>query len=430
VGFGAKPQGFNVLKVVMLVINKSSIGNAAMPADLKTVNRYKVLECLRSSDVITVNEIAEKTGISRQTTIKAVERFTDMGVVSSLGKGSSTKVGGKRPELFRFNADFLRNICVRFENHSVIVALTDLQSACLCIKKAKHAPNTKINAIMHDIQRLYTEIITEFDLTADNIFGFGVCLGGICDANTGIMRYNSLYPAWGRNIPIVDLLRKFVPESIKILIANDSKMTGVAEIFRNPSLAEKSFVTLYTLDGISSSYINRGNTELGEHGLIGEIGHITVDIRDDEVCSCGSKGCFEVMVSEKRLQNITVNDERFPKSLLYNKEELSIGDYFTSAKAGDKLAIDITEYIADYFTVAIRSILLNADPELIIIQGKYAVAGEYFTSLLNKRLEKFGYYPENGIRIEYDHTDVCTLALEGLAYTLNNLIFDDEKMYK
>jgi predicted NBD/HSP70 family sugar kinase len=240
------------------------------------------------------------------------------------------------------------------------------------------------------------------------------------------MRYNSLYPHWGQDIPIVEMLRKFVPDNIKILVANDSKMTGIAELYYNKSLAQKRLVTLYSLDGISACYINHGSIRLGEHNLLGEIGHLTVDINDKEVCQCGSTGCFERLVSEDRLYSIAKTDELFSTSLLKNlgrKPEMK--DYFSAVKQGDELAKKIIDYAAGYFAVALRSIMLTLDPELIIIQGKYALAGDFFKGKIKDKMQKFKYYPQNEIEIVYDKREIWELAVLGLSYTLNDLFFKE-----
>ena len=69
---------------------------AAMPKDLKLINREKILSTIAQSETIMLNEVADATGISRQTIVKAIESFVEQGIVLSLGKGQSTSLGGKQ----------------------------------------------------------------------------------------------------------------------------------------------------------------------------------------------------------------------------------------------------------------------------------------------------------------------------------------------
>ena len=72
----------------------------SFPADLKSVNRMQIMEVFKSGKEYTANDISEEIGLSRQTVMKAVQFFVEKGIIVSHGKGSSTNIGGKRPELF------------------------------------------------------------------------------------------------------------------------------------------------------------------------------------------------------------------------------------------------------------------------------------------------------------------------------------------
>ena len=76
--------------------------SSAMPSDLKYENRWQVLRVFRDGGEYTANDVAAKTGISRQTTMKAIRFFCNRGLLRSSGKGDSTDIGGKKPEHFTF----------------------------------------------------------------------------------------------------------------------------------------------------------------------------------------------------------------------------------------------------------------------------------------------------------------------------------------
>ncbi|MBQ6554027.1 MAG: ROK family transcriptional regulator, partial [Firmicutes bacterium] len=387
---------------------------AAMPKDLKVVNRMKILNAISQSERVMLNEIAETTGISRQTIVKALESFVEQQLVVSLGKGSSTSVGGKKPEIFSFNKNYKYNVCVRLENHVLIIALTNLKSEILCVKSKAHAQNEPLESIIWDFKALFAEILSEKKLSNEDIYMVGVCMGGITDAETGILRYNSLYPGWGREIPVVDMFRSILPPHIEVIVGNDAKMTGYAELYYNKELYEKSYVALYTLDGIAAGFIDHGSIIMGSHALLGEIGHMTLDPYDPEICQCGSCGCFERLVSVDRLYSKIVNNKAYESSVLYSYgSSLTLADIFRAAdRDTDLLAMEMVEYVAKYFAMAIKNIMINIDPELIIIQGIYADAGKYFHHMLQKNLSRFKYFPSSGgVDITYDNREVWHLAV-------------------
>lgn len=407
--------------------------SAAMPKDLKVINRIKILNAIAKTDSIMLNEIAEATGISRQTIVKALESFVEQKIVVSLGKGSSTSLGGKKPEIFSFNKNFKYNICVRLENHMLIVALTNLKSEILCVKSKAHGQNEPLESIIWDFKSLFAEILHENKLLDKDIYMVGVCMGGITDEKTGIMRYNALYPNWGCEVPVVDMFKAVLPEHVEIFVGNDAKMTGFAELYYNKNLYDKSYVALYTLDGIGGGYIDKGKIISGKHMLLGEIGHMTLDANDPEICKCGSCGCFERLVSPDRLYNKIVNHRQYEQSVLYRYgSSLTVTNIFNAANNDrDFLALEIVEYIAKYFSMAIKNIIINIDPEIIIIQGTYAAAGSYFHKLLLKNLKCFKYMPKNDcVDIRYDNREVWHLAVTGISLCIIEKFMQNETIYR
>ena len=47
----------------------------------------------------------------------------------------------------------------------------------------------------------------------------------------------------------------------------------------------------------AQSIVTRGELMRGAHAISGEIGHMNLDPVDGARCICGSRGCFEAMVS-------------------------------------------------------------------------------------------------------------------------------------
>ena len=85
-------------------VSPSQTGNK--PKNIKSNNQKIVLSLLRSSDALSLSEIAAQVNLSKTTITKIVNALMEKGLVHSIGKGSSTEEGGKRPELFAFCADY------------------------------------------------------------------------------------------------------------------------------------------------------------------------------------------------------------------------------------------------------------------------------------------------------------------------------------
>lgn len=421
-----------------MVQNKKTV---AMPTDLKAKNRKIILDAFRKTagKLVTLNEISDSTGISRQTIMKSLGFFLDMGIVQNTGKGNSSELGGKRPELYRFHVGYKYVLCVRLGHKSLLVALTNLNLEVIDQISGEHEKNEKLDVILEHFSELYRMLLSRTGIAPEDIIGAGVCLSGICNQQTGIMRYNSVYPSWGKDIPIVEEFKKRLPEHFTVLITNETKLTAMAELHYDSSLTHKKAIVILTHGGgISAAYVNEGTVVDGAHALAGEIGHMTVDPYSEELCDCGLRGCLERMVSEEvLLRRMQEQIHAYPDSILkgfLNKENRRYGDVIKAlAKAadeGDGLALEVTDYMARFMSIGLKNILLNVDPECIIVQGYHAYNGIAYQEALHRHLSQFQYFPDGiDYSFQYDRREINQLAVVGTGYTLLKKYFADDSLY-
>ncbi|ENK0579828.1 ROK family protein [Clostridium botulinum] len=195
----------------------------------------------------------------------------------------------------------------------------------------------------------------------------------------------------------------------------------------------KRMVIIYTEEGISACYIDR-EVLTGRNALIGEIGHMTIDYSDKEICSCGSKGCFELMVSESRIQKkLKENPKKLSSSTMkrWIKSDDLMPYLFEEADKGDELAKEVVSYLAEMFSLMLKNVAINFDPEIIVIQGKYAYAGEYFKIELKEARKKAKFFPEEtASKLYYDMRSLKELQILGGYQELSEMFFENPELYK
>jgi predicted NBD/HSP70 family sugar kinase len=77
------------------------------------------------------------------------------------------------------------------------------------------------------------------------------------------------------------------------------------------------------------------------------------------------------------------------------------------------------EDAARWFLVGIGNIVMALDPELIVIQGQYVKAGDYFLSLLRDGIKRIGLpLVEKKVRIEYSVMGEDRGVIGGAAFTI------------
>ncbi len=394
---------------------------AVMPSDIKEENRRSVLLEFHSSTLLTTAEVAEKTGISTQTVKKCIDYYTSNGILVSRGKGTSSKVGGKRPEQFSLN-ESVRLLCVLLHHTNVSLVVTDLYYERKAYWNSGETVFHNLDAVLSEITRGAQELKGDLKGLA------GVCLSaplGV-DAESKMM-FAVPFPDWpnsdfGRSL--ISELSALFPEAKRIVTTGDGRAAGCA-MYKHDYDKYKSgdMITYYTSNGIGGSMFNAGSTDQRKMRLVDTIGHIVVKPDDPELCGCGAHGCLEKMVGRERMKKrLAQQPEMYAKSVLAATPvaEMTFDKLFDGSRAGDALCRQEVLYLADMYAAAIRSILLTVQPSFIIFQGDIGRADEAFRTALMDRIRelKFLNILSDMFEIVYDKADLEQEEAEGCAFML------------
>ena len=142
-------------------------------------------------------------------------------------------------------------------------------------------------------------------------------------------------------------------------------------------------VTLGT--GVGGGVVLNGKVLMGESGVAGEIGHMTVNPFETVRCNCGKAGCLEQYASATGMVRVAkqVLAKRREDSLLRQKEGTA-KTLWDAARAGDALANEITDAVSAYLGMALANAMYLVDTEKIVFGGGVSKAGE----LLLQKVEK------------------------------------------
>lgn len=405
---------------------------ATLPSDLKRSNRMQILEKFKGKPACTVNQIAEEIGVSRQTVMKSIQFFMDKGLIVPLGKSASSSVGGKPPERYSLSPDSLL-LSISLWPDLQQIALMNLRGETLEIHRHEQtlspSIDSTINAVIAGIQAL----TARRRIVPEQFAGVCISTSGIVNYHTNTLKFNSLCPSWGANIPIADRLAPCFAPGTPILLENVAKVVG-RSLLHQPGTAQKRILSVFSAwDGVCACFIENDRILNGKDSLIGEIGHMLIAPDDPEVCGCGSHGCFERMVSNQRLRrNITAAICNHPESPLnaLPLERITVPDLFAVSVGGDACARELAMPLARYFAMALRNVSLVFDPELVVFQGDYAHADEAFCAQFRRTLMDFHYYPENDpFELRLDRRSISELDLQGAYVLLIDHLFSDPALY-
>ena len=132
----------------------------------------------------------------------------------------------------------------------------------------------------------------------------------------------------------------------------------------------------------------------GVNGAGGEIGHMTVDLDEQDKCNCGKKGCLEQYASATgivRLANRALQSSDKP-SKLRDVKTISAKEIFDAAKEGDELAQSLAEEHGKYLGLALANVACVVDPDAFVIGGGVSKAGDILIDITKKYFEEYAFH--------------------------------------
>jgi glucokinase len=149
--------------------------------------------------------------------------------------------------------------------------------------------------------------------------------------------------------------------------------------------------------GVGGGIIINGKLFEGNEGKGAELGH-SVIVVDGEQCTCGRKGCLETYASATALIRETKKAMQLNKRSLLWKVcpdiDLVGGKVpFDAAKQGDPTAIKVLDNYIKYLGEGILNFCNIFRPNVIVLSGGIANAGDYLFDRVNNyvRERNYGY---------------------------------------
>ena len=169
---------------------------------------------------------------------------------------------------------------------------------------------------------------------------------------------------------------------IPVYVDNDANVVALAEV-RRGAAADCSSVACFTVGtGIGGGIILNNEIYRGANYSAAEVGHITVEM-NGKPCGCGNFGCLEAYAAAPAMIN-RYRHKLKRTGLLYNEHQLSTEFIFEKAEVEEDFAIETINETCDYLGTGIASVVNILNPEMVLIGGGVAEAGDEFI----KRIEK------------------------------------------
>lgn len=255
------------------------------------------------------------------------------------------------------------------------------------------------DAVIDRIVELLDAVIT--DERPGPEVSVGVVAPGPLNPKTGVVYFGPNLPGW-HDVPLRAALEKRL--SRRVVVGNDGNSAALGEALFGAAKGVQHLVYLALGTGVGGGIVSHGRLIEGTRGVGGEVGHVPID-PSGPLCHCGGIGCVEAYAGGWA---IAYAGEMLVRSSRSSAIAAAAGDGPVTARAvadaalaGDAAARGIYTRAGIALAVGLAALVNLFNPELIVVGGGLAGAGELIMEPLREALPRFAMaqiYPDVSIR--------------------------------
>lgn len=229
--------------------------------------------------------------------------------------------------------------------------------------------------ILEDICQSLDKKIIDKEIGLDDIEGLGIGLPGPITKDGTVLQCVNL--GWG-TFNIEEKLSQMF-HGIKIKAGNDANVAALGEAWIGGGKDYDDVVMITLGTGVGGGVIIDGKILTGYNGAAGEIGHMQVDVLEEEQCNCGRKGCLEQYTSARgvvRLAKRYMASTQAPTKMRAFGADITAKDVFDLAKENDEGAKIVVDKMGTYLGTSMSYVASVLNPQAFIIGGGVSKAGQ------------------------------------------------------
>jgi len=346
---------------------------------MKKSSAYSLLYQIYQNQPITRRELAVQIDLSMNSISTIVNQLVDSGlVIEDVFQG---KFPGRPAGLLSIRPDSGKVVGLDIDGDYSRGVLCDLNANILTSFISSTKVISEPEAILEDLISIIRKVCNQANNEPSNLLGVGIGVRGIVNVRTGVVVDWPNTPAWAkawtelRLIPIMKDRLGIEP----VLVDDTVRAMGVTAYRHGPAKGCENFLYVFLGSGIGSGIFINGWPYLGQSGITGELGHVTID-ENGALCSCGNRGCLELVASTPAL--LRQVKQRLEETRLvsvlrepFERNSLTLDSLLSAARSRDKLAFQVLDEAGDSIGKVLATYINLLDPELVILGGPLAQDG-------------------------------------------------------
>ncbi|RVX37853.1 putative NBD/HSP70 family sugar kinase [Nonomuraea polychroma] len=345
---------------------------------LRKVNTQVTLKALRRAGVATLTQLSRITGLSRQTVEAVLDELAARGYVREVPPDEG--VMGRPARRFAFRADAGHVVGVEVGGDGIVVALADLNGEVIAWRRAAVSVDAAAPERLEAARRTSLACVDDAGVARRQVWAVAAGTPGIVD-RTGRVSLSLTLPGW-TGVDLAGLAGRWFGGAA--LAANDANLAALAEHWRGSAQHASDVVYVLTGHRTGAGILIDGRLHTGRGGAAGEIGTLR---------QVGWEDAARELVKEA------------PASVV-----------FEAALGGDREAARRVDHYAEKLAIGASALALAVDPELLVLGGGHARAGEVLLEPLRRHLAE--------LCVSVPEVVVSTFGDEGVALGAVRLALD------
>jgi len=329
---------------------------------LRTANRRRVIETLRTNGSMTRSALARSTGLSRTTISTLLGELIEQGIVAEASDGGARRGAGRPATVVRLDHSAGAAVSIDVGARHLAVAVGDLAHQ---VRAERWVPLPAAHRAVDGMDRaaeLVRDALAEADVEK-SVIGAAMGLPAPISQPAGLVASSNILPGWA-DVHVADEMSERL--GIPVFVENDSNLGALAESAWGAGAGFDQLAYIKAATGIGAGLVQDGKLFRGTTGTAGEIGHTTV-AEDGPICRCGNRGCLELYAGGAALLD-ALHQSHPDVETLEQVVQLAHENHPACAR----VLADAGRHIG----VAIANLINLFNPRRIIVGGELAGAGE------------------------------------------------------
>jgi len=346
---------------------------------LREANRARIVESLKHHGHLTQVELAGSTGLSPATVSNIVKELAASGVLNT----SVTSRSGRRATEVTLARKLGLVAGLHFSSRHLRVAISDVGRTVVAENHVPLALDHRHDRELDRATLLMSDMLESVDAGFDDLLAVGIALPAPVDVRTGMIATPGLLRGW-EGVDVARVMGNRI--GVPVFVDNEATLGGMAEARFGAARGTRGAAYIRVGHGISAGLVINGSVYHGVTGKAGQIGHVTID-ENGPICRCGSRGCLDTLAGGPALLELFRDDPGMQR----------IRDLLVRADTGDASARRVIADAGRHIGIAAASLCNLFDPELLVIGGELAQAGEILLAPMRHALERSALAGEFGV---------------------------------